>query len=349
MIPHSRPTICEHDIATVSNTLRTGNIAQGRVVEKFEHALADYIGLKGGVATSSGTTALHLALLALGITKNDIVAIPDYVCTAVLNAVNYVGATPLLIDIDPDTFNLDVTDLRRKQNPRVKAVVVPHIFGLAANVEEITKLGIPVIEDCAQSIGATYKNKMAGSFGRISIFSFYATKMMTTGEGGMVASNSAVLLKKARDLRDYDNQTDYYVRYNYKMTDIQAALGISQLKHLPRFIKIRREIANKYHRELKDMCVLPANYDTDWGHIYYRYVIKLRHGLKSFLKLLKEKGINGERPVFKPLHRYLSLSNLPNTDRVWEQAASIPIYPTLTGKNTDSIITCVKQAIEALR
>ena len=349
MIPHSRPTIDERDVTAVSNTLRTGNIAQGRVVEKFEHALADYIGLKGGVATSSGTAALHLALLALGITKNDVVAIPGYVCTAVLNAVHYVGATPLLIDIDPDTFNLDVTDLRRKQNPRVKAVVVPHLFGLTANIEEITKLGIPVIEDCAQSIGATYKNKMAGSFGTISIFSFYATKMMTTGEGGMVASNSAALLKKARDLRDYDNPTDYHVRYNYKMTDIQAALGISQLRRVPHFIKTRREIANKYHRELKDLCTLPANYGGDWGHIYYRYVIKLRHGLKSFLKLSKEKGINCERPVFKPLHKYLSLSNAPNTDRVWEQAASIPIYPTLTEKNTDSIIRCVKQAIEALR
>lgn len=348
MIPHSRPTINEHDVTTVSNTLRTGNIAQGRVVEKFEHALADYIGLKGGVAVSSGTAALHLALLALGITKNDIVAIPSYVCTAVLNAVNYVGATPLLIDIDPDTFNLDVTDLQRKQNPHVKAVVVPHLFGLAANIEEITKLGIPVIEDCAQSIGATYKNKMAGSFGTISIFSFYATKMMTTGEGGMVASDSAALLKKARDLRDYDNQEDYYVRYNYKMTDFQAALGLAQLKRLPRFIKIRREIANKYHRELKDLCALPANYGENWGHIYYRYVIKLRYGLKSFLILSKKKGINCERPVFKPLHRYLSLPNMPNTDRVWEQAASIPIYPTLTEKNTDSIITCVKQTIEAL-
>lgn len=349
MIPHSRPTIDERDVITVSNTLRTGNIAQGRVVEKFEQELADYVGLKGGVATSSGTAALHLALLALGITKNDIVAMPSYVCTAVLNAVNYVGATPLLIDIDPGTFNLDVTDLRRKQNPHMKAVVVPHIFGLTANIEEITKLGIPVIEDCAQSIGATYKKKMAGSFGKISIFSFYATKMMTTGEGGMVASNSAALLKKARDLRDYDNQTDYYVRYNYKMTDFQAAMGISQLRRLPHFIKTRREIANKYHRELKDLCALPTNYGDDWEHIYYRYVIKLRHGLKSFLKLLKEKDINCERPVFKPLHRYLSLSNLPNTDRVWEQAASIPIYPTLTGKNTDSIIKCVKQAIEALR
>ncbi|HJW85920.1 MAG TPA: DegT/DnrJ/EryC1/StrS aminotransferase family protein [Candidatus Brocadiaceae bacterium] len=349
MIPHSRPTIDERDVTAVSNTLRTGNIAQGRVVEKFEHALADYIGLKGGVATSSGTAALHLALLALGITKNDVVAIPGYVCTAVLNAVNYVGATPLLIDIDPDTFNLDVTDLRRKQNPHVKAVVVPHLFGLTANIEEITKLGIPVIEDCAQSIGATYKKKPAGSFGTISIFSFYATKMMTTGEGGMVASNAAALLRNARDLRDYDNQDDYRVRYNYKMTDFQAALGLAQLKHLPRFIKIRREIANKYHRELKDLCALPVNYGEEWGHIYYRYVIKLSHGLKRFLKLSKDKGINCERPVFKPLHKYLSLSNAPNTDRVWEQAASIPIYPTLTEKNTDSIIRCVKQAIEALR
>lgn len=349
MIPHSRPTIDDRDILAVSNTLRTGNIAQGCIVEKFEQDMAGYIGLKGGVATSSGTAALHLALLALGITKNDMVAIPSYVCTAVLNAVNYVGATPLLVDIDPNTFNMDVADLRRKQHPRVKAVVVPHIFGLVANMEEITKLGIPVIEDCAQSIGATYKKKMAGSFGKVSIFSFYATKMMTTGEGGMVTSNSAALLKKARDMRDYDNQQDYHVRYNYKMTDFQAALGISQLKHLPRFIKIRRDIANKYHHALKDICDLPANSDMDERHVYYRYVIKLRRGLKSFLQLSRDKGINCERPVFKPLHRYLSLTNFPNTDCAWEHTASIPIYPTLTQGNTDSIIECVRQAVAALR
>ena len=348
MIPHSRPTIDETDILAVSSVLHSGNIAQGSAVEKFERELAGYIGVKGGVATSSGTAALHLALLALDITGKDTVALPSYVCTAVLNAIHHVGALPLLIDTHPDTFNMDVEDLKRKLRPQVKAIIVPHSFGLAADLEEIIALGIPVIEDCAQSIGATYKNKMAGSFGNISIFSFYATKMLTTGEGGMVVSDSEEFLGKIRDLRDYDNRENYVTRYNYKMTDFQASLGLSQLKKLNHFIEIRRKIAQRYNIELKNLCSLPVSHKNDSKHIYYRYTIKLRRDVESFLKLSKEKGINCERPVFKPLHRYLNLSGFTNTDRVWEKAVSIPIYPTLTEKNINSITEFVKDAIAGL-
>ena len=346
MIPHSRPTIDESDVLAVSDTLRSGNIAQREMVKKFEQELSDYIGVKGGVATSSGSTALHLALLALNITKNDTVALPSYVCTAVLNAINYIGATSLLIDIHPDTFNLDVKDLKRKLTPQVKAIIIPHTFGLVADIEETMAIGIPVIEDCAQSIGTTYKNKMVGSFGDISIFSFYATKVITTSEGGMVVSNSEKLLERVRDLKEYDNKENYITRYNYKMTDIQASLGISQLKRLNQFIEIRRSIAQKYNAELKNLCSLPVNYRSDSRHIYYRYVIKLhRGGTESFLKLSKGKGINCERPVFKPLHRYLNVSGFTNTDNVWEKAVSIPIYPTLTEENITTIIEFIKNTM----
>jgi len=348
MIPHSRPTIDKADILDVASVLRSGNIAQGSVVEKFEQELAGYIGVKSGVATSSGTAALHLALIALDITRKDTVALPSYVCTAVLNAINYVGASPLLIDTHPDTFNMDVEDLKRRLTPQVKAIIVPHSFGLASDLEEIIALGIPVIEDCAQSIGATYKNKMAGSFGNISIFSFYATKMLTTGEGGMVVSDSEEFLGKIRDLRDYDNRENYVTRYNYKMTDFQASLGLSQLKKLNHFIEIRRSIAQKYNNEFKNLCYLPVSHKNDSKHIYYRYTVTLRRDVESFLKLSKEKGINCERPVFKPLHRYLNLSGFTNTDRVWEKAVSIPIYPTLTEKNINSITEFVKDAIAGL-
>ena len=348
MIPHSRPTIDETDILAVASVLHSGNIAQGSAVEKFEQELAGYIGVKGGVATSSGTAALHLALLALDITGKDTVALPSYVCTAVLNAVHYVGSSPLLIDIHPDTFNMDVEDLKRRLTPQVKAIIIPHTFGLAADLEEIMALGIPVIEDCAQSIGATYRNKLTGSFGNMSIFSFYATKMITTGEGGMVVSNSEEFLGKIRDLRDYDNKGNYGTRYNYKMTDFQASLGLSQLKKLNHFIEIRRKIAQRYNIELKNLCSLPVNHGNDSKHIYYRYTINLSRDVESFLKLSKEKGINCERPVFKPLHRYLNLSGFTNTDRVWENAVSIPIYPTLTEKNMNTIIEFVKNAVAGL-
>ena len=348
MIPHSKPTIDETDIQAVASVLHSGNIAQGRAVEKFEQELTGYIGVKGGVATSSGTAALHLALLALDITGKDTVALPSYVCTAVLNAVHYIGASPLLIDIHPDTFNMDVKDLKRRLTPQVKAIIIPHSFGLSADLEEIMALSIPVIEDCAQSIGATYKNKLTGSFGNVSIFSFYATKMITTGEGGMVVSNSEEFLGKIRDLRDYDNRENYVTRYNYKMTDFQASLGLSQLKRLENFIETRRSIAQRYNIELKNFCSLPVNHSNDSKHIYYRYTIKLRRDIESFLKLSKEKGINCERPVFKPLHQYMNLSGFTNTDSIWEKSVSVPIYPTLTEKNMNTIIEFVKNAATAL-
>lgn len=348
MIPHSKPTIDENDILAISDTLRSGNIAQGDMVKRFEQELAKYINARDGVATSSGTAALHLALLALNITREDIVALPSYVCTAVLNVVNYIGASPLLVDIRQDTFNLDIEDLKIKLTPGVKAIVVPHTFGLAADMDEIKALGIPVIEDCAQSVGTTYKNKMTGSLGDIAIFSFYATKMITTGEGGMVVSDSEKLLDKVRDLRDYDNKENYTKRYNYKMTDIQASLGLSQLKKLHQFIELRRRIAQRYNAEFTNLCSLPIDYSDNGKHIYYRYVIKLHQGLERFLKLSKEKGINCRKPVFKPLHQYLHISGFDNTNIVYEKAVSIPIYPTLTEQNVSEIVDFVKNAIKKL-
>lgn len=335
----------EEDVLAVSAVLRSGNIAQGAMVAEFERDLARAIGVKEGIAVSSGTAALHLALLALDVTAKDTVAMPSYVCTAVLNAVRYTGATPLLIDVHPETFNLDVNDLKSKWSPRVKAIIVPHAFGLIADVDEILALGIPVIEDCAQSIGAAYRDKMAGSFGAISIFSFYATKMIATGEGGMVASDSGELLEKVRDLRDYDNKETYATRYNYKMTDMQAALGISQLKRLPQFIEERQAIARKYDAGLREICTIPGGYAKSKKHVYYRYVIKLPMGIESFLKSAQEKGINCRRPVFKPLHRYLQETGFPGADGAWERAVSLPIYPTLTEEHAESVITFVRNEL----
>lgn len=342
IIPHSKPTINEEDVLAVSDTIRSGHIAQGEAVKNFEQGLSRYIGVKGGVAASSGTAALHLALLALNVTKKDTVAIPSYVCTAVLNAVNYVGASPLLIDIHPDTFNLDVEDLKRKLTPNVKAIIVPHAFGLAADMDEINAVGIPVIEDCAQSLGAAYKNKMVGSISAVSIFSFYATKMITTGEGGMVLSNSEGLLEKVNDLRNYDKKDSYVTRYNYKMTDIQASLGLSQLKRLNKFIEIRRNIAKRYDSEFKNICSLPVNNKDYSGHIYYRYIIKLASGIEKFLKSAKENGIYCEKPVFKPLHQQLGLSGYANTDSVCEKAVSVPLYPSLTEENINTVVEFIK-------
>ncbi len=345
-IPHSRPTLDGGDVSSVSEIIRSGRIVQGKVVEKLERKMAKYIGARGAVATSTGTSALHLALLAIGIKKGDYIAIPNFVCSALLNVVKYVGALPILVDADRKTYNIDIYDLKKRINKSTKAIILPHQFGLPADIDEVTSLGIPVIEDCAQAIGAVYKGKKVGSFGRLSCFSFYATKVISTGEGGMVVSDSKNLLKKIRDLREYDNKKNYLIRYNYKMTDIQAAMGISQLKKLNSFLLKRVDIAKRYFSELQDFCNLPSISYKDRRHIFFRFLIQVRGSVSKALEFLSERGVTCMRPVYKPLHKYLHIHGFPNSDAIWNRTISIPIYPSLTDKEICIILNVLKQYLK---
>lgn len=344
MISHSRPTLDQNDFDSVLDVLKSGHLAQGEQVARFEEALSSFVGVRNGVAVSSGTAALHLSLLALGVGEGDEVIIPSYVCCALLNAVMYVNAVPVIADIDRFTFNMDADDLKKRVTQKTKAIIVPHMFGLPADIDEILSLGIPVIEDCAQSIGAKYQGRYTGSFGVCSIFSFYATKMLATGEGGMILSDDDRLAGILRDLRDYDEKDGYSVRYNYKMTDIQAALGISQLKKLPLFIERRKEIAGLYNRALNEISFpVPATLEGR-EHIYYRYVLLLDDS-SGFIENMLKMGIECRRPVFKPLHEYLGLSGYPVTDEVMGRAVSIPVYPLLGDEETSRIIDAVKNLL----
>lgn len=342
VIPHSKPTLDESDVFSVSEVIRSGLIVQGEAVEKFEKRVAKFIGVDGAVATNTGTSALHLSLLAIGIKKGDDVAMPGFVCTALLNAVKYVGAHPILVDIDPETYNIDIRDLKKRIKKSTKAIILPHQFGLPADIDEIMSLGIPVIEDCAQAIGAVYKGEKVGSFGLLSCFSFYATKVLSTGEGGMVASDSKNLLKKIRDLRDYDNKKNYTVCYNYKMTDIQAAMGIAQLKKLNSFLLQRVNIAKRYSSELQAFCNVPSVRYKDRKHIFFRFPIQIQGSVSNALNFFSERGVTCARPVFKPIHKYLQINGFPNTDTVWNNTISIPIYPSLTEKEICRIIDVLK-------
>lgn len=342
VIPHSRPTLDESDLLSVSKVIRSRRIAQGEMVEKFEKKVAKFIGVDGAVATNTGTSALHLSLLAIGIKKGDCVMIPSFVCTALLNAVKYVDANPILVDINPETYNIDIHDLKKRVKKSTKAIILPHLFGLPADIDEIVSLGIPVIEDCAQAIGAVYKERKAGSFGRLSCFSFYATKMLSTGEGGMVVSDSKRLLNKIRDFREYDNKKNYSVRYNYKMTDIQAAMGIAQLKKLHSFLLKRVNIAKKYSSVLQGFCNVPSIRYKDRNHIFFRFPIQIQGSVSKALNFFSERGVTCARPVFKPIHKYLQIDGFPNTDTIWSNTISIPIYPTLTDKEICKILDVLK-------
>lgn len=344
IVPHSRPTLGKKEEAAVLGVLKSGQIAHGGKVREFEEKLARFAGVKGAVCVNSGTSALHLGLLVAGIGQGDAVLLPSFVCSAPMNAVYAAGAEPRLCDIDTDSFNSALGSIEDNKTENAKAVIVPHMFGNPADVEEIEKLGLPVIEDCAHSIGAVYGNKKAGSMGYFSIFSFYATKMICCGEGGAMLSDDENILNAARDLRDYDKKDNYKVRYNYKMTDMQAAMGLAQLEKLPEMIERRKEAAGIYEKAFSGLdATLPKG---EFDHIYYRYVIKLKKDVAGIIAKLKEEGVMCERPVFRPLHRYLELrSGFRNTDEAYSVSFSVPIYPSLTAEEQKTVIDGIKRCL----
>lgn len=345
MIPHSRPTVCPDDIRAVAEVMESGRLVQGEQVRAFEEEMSAFIGGGEAAAVSSGTAALHLALVSLGVGEGDEVIIPGYVCSALLQAVRHARATPVIADIDPETFNISPQDAGKRLTRKTRAIIVPHMFGLSADLSGIISLGVPVIEDCAQSLGSRYQGAYTGSAGLLSVFSFYATKMIATGEGGMVLSSRADLIGKIRDLRAYDGKAEDRLRYNYKMTDLQAALGRSQLRKLRQFIRRRGEIAGEYNRGLADTGVQLPVTPPGMEHVYYRYVVLMDRS-ESFMQKTKAMGVDCRRPVFKPLHEYLNLPGFAVTRGVWERAVSIPVYPSLSDRDVQFVIDRVRASLE---
>lgn len=346
MIPHSRLHITPEDEEAVARVIRSGMLAQGAMVAEFEKAVAAYLGVRGGVAVNSGTAALHLALLALKVGAGDEVILPSYVCVAPLNAIHYTGARPVLAEADPATGNIDPESVRAKVTSKTKAVIVPHLFGQPARITELQNLGVPVIEDLAQSIGARCHGRMAGGFGVMAICSFYATKVFTTGEGGMVLTDRDDLLDVARDMRDYDEKARYQTRYNYKMTEFQAALGLSQLQRLEAAIRERKRLAAFYNQALADLpCRRPTGI-PGCDPIYYRYILRLDQDPDNFLTAMEKRQVACRRPIYKPIHQLLQCGDFQITDRLWEESVSIPLYPGLTDQELNHIIIGIQTVLD---
>jgi len=327
IIPHSRPTISEEDVSNVVNNLRSGLVAYGDEVSRFEQDLSEYIGVRGGVATNSGTNALYFALKALDIGPGDEIIIPSYVCVSVLHSVKYVGASPVFADIEGGGYNIDARFVAQRITSKTKAIIVPHLFGAAADLDRLSRFGIPIIEDCAQAIGAEYKGRRLGSHGLLSTFSFKATKLITTGHGGMVVTNSTEMLQKLRQFLKYDQLEKYLISYNCQLTDFQAAMGRSQLRQLGNFIERRRQISEIYSELFKGIGYQVQHNNNS---IFFRYVVEVDDS-DRYVSSMKSYGICCEKPVFRLLTQYLhSKEELPNAERAMQKTISIPIYPSLS-------------------
>lgn len=338
-ISHSRPTLGEEEATAAAAAVASGQIAEGPEVEAFEREVAGFLGVRHAVGVSSGTAALHLALTAMGVGAGDEVVVPSFVCSALLNAVAAAGAVPVLADIEAETFNIDPADVAGRLSPRTKAIVVPHMFGLPADLDRLAAFGVPLIEDCAHAIGAEHRGRAVGSVGQAAIFSFYATKMMATGEGGMVATGSSDLAENVRDVKTYDKKKDLRRRFNFKMTDIQAAIGRVQLRRLAGFIRRRREIAERFRAALQGFPVgLPR---PEPGRIYFRFVVDAAADAAALVRQARGRGIGCERPVHTPLHRLLGIEGFPRAEAAWRRTVSLPIYPALTDEETERIIAVV--------
>ncbi len=323
MIPHSKPCIGEEEIEAVARVLRSGLLAQGAEVASFEEQCAEFLGRAYAVAVNSGTSALHLALGALGVAADEPVAVPSYACAALITAVYLQQARPVLCDIGLD-YNLDSGDVPSA----CRVAIVPHLFGAPARLPE----GRTVIEDVAQSMGGS-----TGKAAPVVITSFYATKLMTTGEGGMLLSDDEGLAEYARDRRDYDNRDDFVVRYSYKMTDFQAAMGLVQLERLPEFIARRRAIAARYREAFEG---LPLRLPNPEGHVFFRYVVATpdRDALQAHLA---QCGVAAKRPVYRPGHHYLG-GDYPQAEKAHRESLSLPIYPALLETDATRVIDSVR-------
>jgi len=284
-----------------------------------------------------------LTLLALGVGKGDEVIIPSYACAALWHAVCAAGATPVLADCTEDTYNISAADAKKRLTERTRAVIAPHLFGQAADLDALLALGVPVIEDCAQSLGSTYRNRPTGGFGVAAVFSFYATKVIAAGEGGMVVSRDERLIARIRDLRDYDEKDDLSLRFNAKLTDLQAALALSQLGKLPAFIARRRTIAARYDRVWTQLASPAARRRDDRDHIFFRYVV-LAAAAEKLMAAMGKRGVVCRRPVFRPLHHYLGLPGFATTEKIWQHAVSIPLYPGLTEEEIVTVETALAES-----
>ncbi len=363
MISIAQPLISNQEIEEVVKVLKSGFIAQGPRVAEFEEKFAEYIGTEYAVATSSGTTALHLALLSLGLKKHDEVITTPFSFAATANSILYTGAKPVFVDINPQTYNLDPYKVEEAITEKTKAIMPVHLYGQPAEMDFINQLAekhdLKVIEDAAQAHGAIYKDRMVGSLGDVACFSFYPTKNMTTSEGGMITTNNIKLADIVRILRSH-GETERYTHtilgYNFRMTDIAAAIGLIQLKRLNNFNNKRIKNAKYLTTHIKDIYGITPPFVADQvKHVFHQYTIRVENGKRDKLKdYLTEKGIGTGIHYPKTIYNQELYQNLGITgkciqaEKAATEVLSIPVHPGLKLDDLKEIIVALTDASEKI-
>ena len=340
MILHSKPTIDQSDIESVSRVLSSGHLEDGTDVKELEQMFCSMLNRKYAVAVSSGFASILLSLKALGVSAGDEVIIPSYTCQALLNPILLLGATPIIADIEKDSFNIDVDNTASLISKKTKAIIVPHTFGFPAKIDEIKALGIPVIEDCAQALGGSYKGAQLGIYGDLAVFSFYATKMIAAGDGGLIVTDNEDYYRLIQDYRYWGHRKGCdTVAYNFHLTNLPAALAMSQLKKLDMFVRRRKELALLYDSLLADVKGLSISFVNKDSSLFYRYPVRVSDAEHMILKM-KEKGIGCGYGVLDGMHQITKLGSekFPNTELNLKTIVSIPIYPLLTDDEACQVV-----------
>ncbi len=360
MISISCPLIGDEEKEAVLDVLASAQLAQGPRVREFEARFASWCGSRHAVATSSGTAALHLALLAHGIGPGDEVITSPFSFIATANAIRYVGADPVFADIEPDTFNLDPDGLKRRITRRTKAIVPVHLFGHPAEMDALIDMaeqyGLTLVEDACQAHGAEYRGRMVGSFGT-ACFSFYPTKNMTSGEGGMVTTNDPEVADRLRVLRNHGMRQRYHhevVGYNFRMTDLHAAIGLTQLAKLEQFNRARAANATYLTGQLLDVVDCPQ-VRSGVRHVFHQYTLRVRGGRRDLQERLRSLGVESGVYYPIPIHRqapYLECGHgdhaYPVAEAACRDVLSLPVHPGLSQLDLEHIVSAVRKSLREI-
>lgn len=373
MIPYGKQTIEQDDIQAVVDVLKSDFLTTGPKIAEFEQIVADYVGAKYAVAISNGTSALHAACFAAGIGPGDEVITTPLTFAASANCVLYCGGTPVFADVDPKTYNIDPEDIRRKITDRTKAIIAVHLAGQPCDMDAIHSIarehGLIVIEDGAHALGSVYKGKKVGSMSDMTTFSFHPVKPITTGEGGMIVTDNEEFYKKMVLFRSHGITRDdsmmtrndgpwfyqqFDLGYNYRITDIQCALGCSQMKKLDRFLARRKEIVAHYNEAFADCDNIITPYqlsDTESG--WHLYIVQVKNcDRRQVFEKMREKGIGVNVhyiPVYMhPYYQEHGYENVhcANAEEIYSHIISLPLYPGLTSEQQDYVIDTLKSLCE---